>query len=82
MQSTRLQQRWAGACILALLLANWVGGFSVVVTAVFVVIYLTGMMLIGQDTAEVAVADPGTETELDTEPESQADPVLPVPDTD
>lgn len=49
MESKRLHRWWLGACLTALLLANVVGGFSVVVTVVFVVIYLTGATLIRDD---------------------------------
>ena len=46
-------------CAVAALLTNWIGGFSLVVTAVFVVILLTGAMLIGNDepVAEVEPSD-------------------------
>lgn len=50
MQST-FHRWWLGACVAALLLASWVGGFSVAVTSVFIVIYLTGVTLIGPDDA-------------------------------
>lgn len=49
MQSRQLQSLWAVGCAVAALLANWVGGFSMVVTAVFAVLLLTGATLIGQD---------------------------------
>lgn len=49
MEAKRFQRWWFGACVLAALLANRVGGFSLVVTMVFVVIYATGATLIGRD---------------------------------
>lgn len=68
MQS-RFHRWWLGACVVALLLASWVGGFSVAVTAVFVVIYLTGVTLVGSDDE----ADIGLSTR---EPERESDPSL------
>ena len=49
MEAKRFHRWWLGACVLATLLANWAGGFSLVVTMVFVVIYATGATLIGRD---------------------------------
>lgn len=49
MAAKRLHRWWIAACVVALLLATWAGGFSLVASAVFVVIYLTGAMLIGRD---------------------------------
>lgn len=49
MQTRRLLSLWASACAVAALLANWVGGFSMVVTAVFAVLLLIGAILIGDD---------------------------------
>lgn len=46
---SKFHRWWLFACVAALLLASWVGGFSVAVTAVFVVIYLTGVTLVGPD---------------------------------
>lgn len=49
MEAKRLQGWWLAACVIALLLAYWAGGFSLVATFIFVVIYLTGATLIGRD---------------------------------
>ena len=43
----QLHRRWLYACFSASLLAGWAGGFSVVATALFIAIYLTGAVLIG-----------------------------------
>jgi len=48
---SKFHRWWLGSCVAALLLASWVGGFSLAVTAVFTVIYLTGVTLIGPDEA-------------------------------
>jgi ABC-type multidrug transport system permease subunit len=40
---SKFHRWWLGSCVAALLLASWAGGFSVAVTAVFVVVYLTGV---------------------------------------
>jgi len=54
---SKFHRRWLGSCVAALLLASWAGGFSVAVTAVFVVIYLTGVTLVGpEDVADVGLA--------------------------
>lgn len=64
MASKRLHRWWLGACVVATFLANWAGGFSLLVTAVFVVIYLTGAALIGRDAdpedADAEDADAGS----------------------
>jgi fatty acid desaturase len=49
MEAKRLQRWWITACVVALLLATWVGGFSLVATFIFGVIYLTGATMIGRD---------------------------------
>ncbi len=49
MEAKRLQGWWLAACVVALLLAYWAGGFSLVATFIFVVVYLTGATLIGRD---------------------------------
>lgn len=73
MEAKRFQRWWFGACVLAALLANRVGGFSLVVTMVFVVIYATGATLIGRDdesaeTEEVAEAEEAEEAQTGTQP--------------
>ena len=45
--NSRLQHWWLWGCFIAVLLASWAGGFSPVVTAFFIAIYLTGAVLIG-----------------------------------
>jgi hypothetical protein len=47
--ASKFHRWWLGSCVAALLLASWVGGFSLAVTSVFIVIYLTGVTLIGPD---------------------------------
>jgi hypothetical protein len=62
---SKFHRWWLFSCVAALLLASWVGGFSVAVTAVFVVIYLTGVTLVGpDDEADVGLSaqEPGRET--------------------
>ena len=54
---SKFHRWWLGSCVAALLLASWVGGFSVAVTSVFVVIYLTGVTLIGPDDAPAERVD-------------------------
>ena len=49
MEAIQLQRWWLAASVVATLLANWAGGFSLAVTAVFALIYLTGVVLIGRD---------------------------------
>ena len=66
---SKFHRWWLGACVAALLLTAWTGGFSVAVTSVFVVIYLTGVTLIGPDDepldvlsgepVDVVAAEPG-----------------------
>lgn len=68
MEAKRFHRWWLGACVLATLLANWAGGFSLVVTMVFVVIYATGATLIGRgderaETQEVTEAEEAEEAE-------------------
>ena len=46
METGRFQRWWLGACVVALVLATWAGGFSLLITGVFVVIFLTGAALI------------------------------------
>ena len=54
---SKFHRWWLGSCVAALLLASWAGGFSVAVTAVFVVVYLTGVTLVGpEDVADVGLA--------------------------
>ena len=50
--NSRLHRWWLWGCFAALLLASWAGGFGVAVTAVFIGIYLTGLVLIGPDEPE------------------------------
>ena len=47
METGRFQRWWLGTCVVALLLATWVGGFSFLIAGVFVVIFATGAALIG-----------------------------------
>ena len=49
MEAKRLHGWWLAACVIALLLAYWAGGFSLVATFIFVMTYLTGATLIGRD---------------------------------
>lgn len=67
MEAKRLQRWWIAACVVALLLATWVGGFSLVATFIFGVIYLTGATMIGRgdgaDEAEEAEETDGTEAQ-------------------
>jgi hypothetical protein len=65
---SKFHRWWLGACVAALLLASWAGGFSVAVTAVFVVIYLTGVTLVGpEDEADIGLAS-GYESLIEPEP--------------
>ena len=50
--NSRLHRWWLWGCFAALLLASLAGGFGVAVTAVFIGIYLTGLVLIGPDEPE------------------------------
>lgn len=59
MEAKRLQGWWLAACVIALLLAYWAGGFSLVATFIFVVIYLTGATLIGRDEDTEEAGDAG-----------------------
>jgi len=55
--ASKFHRWWLGSCVVALLLASWGGGFSVAVTAVFVVVYLTGVTLVGPDAdADIGLA--------------------------
>ena len=72
---SKFHRWWLGSCVAALLLASWTGGFSVAVTVVFVVIYLTGVALVGpEDEADIGLTagdESATEpdvAELDAEP--------------
>ena len=59
MNSGRLGQRWVLACAGAALLANFFGGFSLIVTGVFVVICLIGASLISSGEDAVGAGFPG-----------------------
>jgi hypothetical protein len=68
MEAKRLQGWWLAACVIALLLAYWAGGFSLVATFIFVVIYLTGATLIGRDEDTEDAGEAGdTQDTQDTE---------------
>lgn len=69
METGRLRRRWLAACVTAGLLANLVGGFSFAVTAVFLVIYLTGAALIGRD--DDADGSSGEDAEPGTGPDAE-----------
>jgi hypothetical protein len=73
MEANRLQRWWIAACVVALLLATWVGGFSLVATFIFGVIYLTGATMIGRDDGADGVGDAehAEETEQADETETQ-----------
>ena len=71
MEAKRLQGWWLAACVIALLLAYWAGGFSLVATFIFVVIYLTGATLIGRDEDTEDTGDAGDDAEAI--PEAEAD---------
>ena len=47
METRRLQLWWLATCVVALILASWAGGFTVLITGVFIVIFLAGAALIG-----------------------------------
>jgi len=47
METGRFQRWWLSACVIALILATWAGGFSFLIVGVFVVIFVTGAALIG-----------------------------------
>ena len=55
--NSRLHRWWLWGCFAALLLASWAGGFGVAVTAVFIGIYLTGLVLIGPDEPEAETVE-------------------------
>lgn len=85
--ASRFHRWWLGSCIVALLLASWAGGFSVAVTAVFVVIYLTGMTLVGpEDEADIGLArdeptgGPVVTPEPEPEPLDHVEDAEPYPD--
>ncbi len=65
MEAKRLQGWWLAAFVIALLLASWAGGFSLVATFIFVVIYLTGATLIGrdEDTEDAGEAEDSEDTQ-------------------
>ena len=46
METGRFQRWWLGACVVALILASWAGGFSLLIAGVFIGIFLTGVALI------------------------------------
>lgn len=71
MEAKRLQGWWLAAGVVALLLASWAGGFSLVATFIFVVIYLTGATLIGRDEDTGDAGDAG-DAEAITEAEDNA----------
>jgi len=66
METKRLHRRWLWACIAALLLATLAGGFSFAVTAVFLIIYLTGAALFGRGDGQA----PDESGEAEAEPPS------------
>lgn len=78
---SKFQRWWLFSCVAALLLASWVGGFSVAVTAVFVVIYLTGVTLVGpDDTADIGLSAQAPQRETNTSATVRAhEPALLVP---
>lgn len=76
---SKFHRWWLGSCVAALLLASWAGGFSVAVTAVFVVIYLTGATLVGpEDEADIGLApvEERPEPRPHTASAAEAQPVL------
>jgi len=76
---SKFHRWWLGACVAALLLASWMGGFSVAVTSVFVVIYLTGVTLIGPDDEPLDVLSGEPVDVVAAEPGWLADEVVEVP---
>ncbi len=76
MESKRLHRWWLAACLVAVLLANLVGGVSLTVTAVFVVIYLTGVALIRDDGQGQPVAVVDEETVTDQTPTEACEPAI------
>ncbi len=76
--NSRLHRWWLWGCFAALLLASWAGGFGVAVTAVFIGVYLTGLVLIGPDEPEAgAVEGVGA---VETDEGLGEDPAEPYPD--
>ena len=85
---SKFHRWWLGSCVAALLLASWAGGFSVAVTAVFVVIYLTGVTLVGpEDEADIGLTsvqesakkpEPEVAPEVAPKPEAKAAKVTAV----
>ena len=78
--SSPLHRWWLWGCFAATLLASWAGGFGVSVTAVFIGIYLTGLVLIGRDEPgtdadPAAGADAGADADADAEPYPEDDDV-------
>jgi hypothetical protein len=55
--NSRLHRWWLWGCFAALLLTSVAGGFGVAVTAVFIGIYLTGLVLIGPDEPEAEAGE-------------------------
>ena len=82
--ASKFHRWWLGSCVAALLLASWAGGFSVAVTAVFVVVYLTGVTLVGPDAdADIGLAavaespekaEPGAAAVVEPRPISEPKP--------
>jgi hypothetical protein len=73
MQS-KFQRWWLYSCFAAVLLAGWAGGFSVIVTAVFIVIYLVGVALIGADDEVTEDPEPSDEAAEPADDNSQTEP--------
>lgn len=82
--ASKFHRWWLGSCVAALLLASWAGGFSVAVTAVFIVIYLTGMTLVGpEDVADIGLAtDDRPAAEPTAAPVAPPEPELQALDSD
>jgi hypothetical protein len=68
---SKFHRWWLGSCVVALLLASWLGGFSFAVTTVFVVIYLAGDALIDPQEAPAEPADLTGDTRVAAEPDWQ-----------
>ena len=75
--NSRLQHWWLWGCFIAVLLASWAGGFSPVVTAFFIAIYLTGAVLIGPVEPDAPVVE---ETYDETVEETYDETVEETPD--
>ena len=75
--NSRLQHWWLWGCFIAVLLASWAGGFSPVVTAFFIAIYLTGAVLIGPVEPDAPVVE---ETYDETVEEAYDETVEETPD--